>query len=106
VRIVEYLSPDGRSPFSGWFADLDPQAAAKVAATLARIELGNLASLKSVGDGVLESRIDWGPGYRLYLGREGSELVILLAGGTKRRQQEDIKTAQARWRDYKSRRKD
>nr|WP_292373008.1 type II toxin-antitoxin system RelE/ParE family toxin [Mesorhizobium sp.] len=64
-----------------------------------------MASLKSVGAGVLEHRIDWGPGYRLYLGRDGEELVILLAGGTKRRQQVDITTAQGRWQEYRQRKK-
>jgi putative addiction module killer protein len=104
VRIVEYLTVEGRSPFADWFADLNPQAAAKVTSTLLRIELGNLASLKSIGGGILESRIDWGPGYRIYLAREGGDLVILLTGGTKRRQQQDIETARANWKDYKLRR--
>lgn len=70
------------------------------------MRLGNLASVKSVGDGVSESRIDWGPGYRIYFGREGDELVVLLAGGTKRRQDKDISAAKARWQDYRNRRKE
>jgi putative addiction module killer protein len=105
MRLLEYLSPDGQSPFAAWFRALDPQAAAKVTVTLGRIERGNLASIKSVGGGVMEARLDWGPGYRLYVGRDGDELVILLAGGTKHRQQNDIAVAQARWREYKSRKK-
>ncbi|MET3595875.1 MULTISPECIES: type II toxin-antitoxin system RelE/ParE family toxin [Mesorhizobium] len=105
MKILEFLEIDGHSPFRTWFRSLDSRAAAKVTVALARIEQGNIASLKSVGAGVLEHRIDWGPGYRLYLGRDGEELVILLAGGTKRRQQVDITTAQGRWQEYRQRKK-
>lgn len=105
MRVAEFLTADGRSPFAAWFATLDSLAAAKVTVALARLERGNLGALKSVGDGVLEYRIDWGPGYRLYLGRDGDELVILLAGGTKRRQQDDIAAAHERWREYKRRKR-
>ena len=88
--------PAGADPFAEWFVDLDARVAAKVTVALARIEMGNLSSAKAVGSGVLEYRIDWGPGYRGYFGRDGAMLVILLAGGTKSRQQEDIDEAQAR----------
>jgi putative addiction module killer protein len=71
---------------------------------VARLEQGNLSNVKTVGEGVLEYRIDWGPGYRLYFGRDGNVLVILLSGGTKKRQQRDIETAKALWADYKRRR--
>ncbi|WP_309500829.1 MULTISPECIES: type II toxin-antitoxin system RelE/ParE family toxin [unclassified Neorhizobium] len=70
---------------------------------LARIGQGNLSNVKSVGAGVLEYRIDYGPGYRIYLGRDGEQLVILLVGGTKKRQQNDIETALGYWQNYKSR---
>ena len=70
--------------------DLNAAAAAKVAVALARLEQGNLSNAKGVGEGVLEYRIDWGPGYRVYFGRDGDVLVILLTGGTKQRQQRDI----------------
>ena len=80
-------------------------AGAKVTIALARIRQGNLSNVKGVGAGVFEYRIDFGPGYRVYFGRDGDSLVILFAGGTKRRQQHDIATAQARWADYKKRRK-
>ncbi|WP_236735588.1 type II toxin-antitoxin system RelE/ParE family toxin [Agrobacterium tumefaciens] len=63
----------------------------------------SLSNVKSVGSGVLEYRIDYGPGYRVYFGRDGDELVILLIGGTKARQQNDIEAAKAFWQDYKSR---
>jgi putative addiction module killer protein len=67
--------------------------------------LGNFSSVKGVGSGVLEYRIDFGPGYRIYFGKDGESLVILLAGGTKKRQQEDIEIAIARWQDYKARKR-
>jgi putative addiction module killer protein len=105
VRILEYLDATGASPFGDWFGSLDGLAAAKVTVALARIEQGNLSRVKGVGAGVLEYRIDFGPGYRLYFGRDGESLVILLAGGTKRRQGHDIAAAQVRWADYKKRRK-
>ena len=69
------------------------------------MEAGNFGDAKPVGRGVVERRIDVGPGYRLYFGRDGDELVILLAGGTKQRQQRDIEAAQKHWADYKDRRK-
>jgi putative addiction module killer protein len=74
-----------------------------VAAALARIQHGNLSNAKGVGAGVYEYRIDFGPGYRIYFGKDGDRVVILVGGGTKKRQQEDIKNALARWRDYKLR---
>ena len=104
MQILEFLDAAGSSPFAGWFDGLDPQAAAKVTVALARIEQGNLSNVKTVGAGVLEYRIDFGPGYRLYFGRQGEILVILLGGGTKSRQQRDIATAQDRWNEYKKRR--
>ncbi|WP_244506498.1 type II toxin-antitoxin system RelE/ParE family toxin [Pararhizobium polonicum] len=70
---------------------------------LARVSAGNLSNVKGGGHGLLEYRIEYGPGYRIYFGRDGEELVILLAGGTKKRQQNDIETAHERWRDYKRR---
>lgn len=101
VQILEYLDAAGDSPYRDWFESLNPQAAAKVMVALTRIGLGNLSNVKGVGAGVQESRIDFGPGYRVYFGRDGDQLVILLAGGTKSRQQKDITTAQKRWADYK-----
>jgi putative addiction module killer protein len=99
-----YLASDGKSPFELWFSALDTAAAAKVSVALARLEQGNLSNAKGVGEGVLEYRIDWGPGYRVYFGRDGELLVILLTGGTKRRQQRDIDAAKTMWTDYRRRR--
>lgn len=72
---------------------------------LAWLEGGNLSNTKTVGSGVLEYRIDYGPGYRVYFGRDGETLAILLAGGAKQRQQRDIADAQARWLGYKRRKR-
>ena len=99
-----YLTGEGKSPFEEWFSGLDAQAAAKVTRALVRLEQGNLSNAKGVGAGVLEYRIDWGPGYRVYFGRDGDVLVILLTGGTKKRQQRDIEAAHELWANYKKRR--
>jgi putative addiction module killer protein len=104
LELRYYLAGDGKSPFEQWYSGLDTAAGAKVAVALARLEQGNLSNVKPVGESVLEYRIDWGPGYRVYFGRDGAVLVILLTGGTKKRQQRDIDTAKTMWDDYKRRR--
>ena len=104
-KLREYQDTDGHSPFADWFSDLDVTAAAKVTVAIARIGQGNHSNVKGVGEGVLEYRIDFGPGYRIYFGLDGDILVILLAGGTKKRQQRDIDAAKARWADYKQRKR-
>lgn len=103
LEIVLYQGADGEKPFEEWFYGLDRQAAQKVTAALQRMAQGNLGDSKSVGAGVVERRIDWGPGYRVYFGQEGEKLIILLGGGTKKRQQHDIEDARARWAEYKRR---
>ena len=103
VRVQEYLDSRGHSPYAAWFNSLDALAAAKVAAVLYRIELGNFSNVKGVGAGVFERTIDFGPGYRIYFGKAGQELVILLGGSSKRRQSAAIATAQERWQDYRRR---
>ena len=95
------VSGDGRSPFAAWFDQLDTVAAAKVTVALVRLGQGNLSRAKPVGEGVLEYRIDWGPGYRVYFGRDGATLVVLLTGGSKQRQQRDIDRAKALWAEYR-----
>ena len=105
LNVLEYQDTEGHSPFAAWFGVLDATAAAKVTVALVRIGQGNLSNVKGVGEGVLEYKLDFGPGYRLYFGRDGDALVILLAGGTKKRQQRDIEAAQARWADYKRRKR-
>ena len=105
VTVKEYIDDKGNSPFARWFDNLDPQAAAKVATALLRMEQGNFSNVKSVGAGAYEYKIDYGPGYRVYFGRDGEKLVILLGGGTKKRQQKDIERVKALWQDYKKRKK-
>lgn len=106
VEVTEYIDAQGRRPFGLWFDRLDSRAAIKVTTALDRMGRGNLSHAKGVGAGVLEYRIDSGPGYRIYFGREGETLVVLLGGGTKRRQQGDIETAKRLWQDYRRRRKE
>lgn len=100
--VREYLTSGGRNPFREWFGRLNPEAANKVTTALYRIGLGNLSNAKSVGSGVQECRIHFGPGYRVYFAKDGEQIVILLGGGTKQRQQDDIRLAIERWQDYKS----
>jgi putative addiction module killer protein len=84
-EIRYYVASDGRQPFARWFAELEPVSRAKVTRAIARLEQGNFSNVKSVGAGVLECRIDFGPGFRVYFGRDGEALVMLLTGGTKKR---------------------
>ena len=102
--VREYVDSGGKSPFSKWLRDLNVHSAAKVTTALERIADGNFSNVKSVGGGVLEYRIDFGPGYRIYFGRDGERLVILVGGGTKKRQGTDITAAKAHWADYNRRR--
>ena len=106
IAIREYLDDGGSSPFGRWFDGLDSAAASKVRTALARMETGNLSSVRGLGGGVLEYRIHFGPGYRVYFGRDGDALIVLLGGGTKRRQQDDIEDARYFWREYKRRRQE
>jgi putative addiction module killer protein len=103
IEVREYLDTGGRSPFAAWSDRLNREAAVKVATALARIQQGNLSNAKGIGAGVYEYRIDFGPGYRIYFGKDGERIVIVVGGGTKKRQREDIKTALDRWQDYKQR---
>ena len=103
IEVREYLDPSGHSQFAAWSDRLSRQAAAKVASALARMQQCNFSNAKGVGPGVYEYRIDFGPGYRIYFGKDGERLVILLGGGTKKKQHEDIATALSRWQDYKLR---
>lgn len=105
IRLLEYLDSRGRSPFAGWVEGLNASAAAKVTAALYQLSAGNWSSVKGVGGGVFERKIDFGPGYRVYFGKDGDTLVILLGGSSKQRQQQAIEAAQERWADYR-RRKD
>lgn len=102
LAVVEYVRADGSNPYRTWFDGLPAEAAAKVATATVRLEMGNTSRVKWVGT-IAEYRIDWGPGYRIYLGRDGDALIVLLGGGTKKRQQNDIERAKALWTEYKTR---
>ena len=103
IETQEYLDAQGRSPFGQWFDDLDAQAAAKVRTVIARMETGHKSQIRAVGAGVMEYRIHYGPGCKVYFGQEGDILVILLGGGVKDTQQKDIEAARELWRDYRHR---
>jgi putative addiction module killer protein len=106
VEVLEYVDTRGRSPYRDWVVKLDASAAARISSAVLRMELGNFSIAKSVGAGVHELRLDFGPGYRVYFGKDGERLVILLGGGTKKRQQLDIATAHALWDEYKQRKRE
>lgn len=103
-ELREYLD-NGKSPFGRWLDKLAPVTAARIDKYLRRMGQGNLGDSKSVGSGIQELRIDYGPGYRIYYGRDGDRLIILLAGGSKRSQSRDIAEAKRRWNQYKVERK-
>lgn len=105
VEIKEYLEANGRSPYAKWFDGLNAPAAAKIATALVRMEQGNLSNVAAVGAGVFEYRLDFGPGYRIYFGKDGDAFIILLGGGTKKRQQKDIEAAKRLWNQYKQRKR-
>ena len=104
MRVEEYVRADGSVPYRDWFDDLDAHAAAKVAVAVLRLSAGNTSTVKWF-EGIGECRIDWGPGYRVYLAKEGDQLVILFGGGTKKKQQRDIDEAKALHAEYKARKK-
>jgi len=105
VTIKEYIDKDGNNPFAKWFDDLNVAAAGKIAIILVRLENGNFSNVDSVGAGVHEYKLHFGPGYRVYFGKDGKELVILLGGGTKKRQSNDIEKAKELWKEYKKEKK-
>jgi putative addiction module killer protein len=102
-EIVAFRAKDGQVPFEEWLDELsDKKAVARVLARLARVRQGNLGDWKSVGEGVSELRVDYGPGYRVYFGLKGQTLVVLLCGGDKRTQDRDIRLAKQYWQEYKA----
>ncbi len=105
IAIREYQDLEGRSPFREWLDSLNADGARKVTVAVYRIGLGNFSNVKAVGGGVFECRIDFGPGYRVYFGKDGESIVVLVGGGTKHRQQADIKRALERWEDFKRQKK-
>jgi putative addiction module killer protein len=105
-EIRRYRCAAGDEPFTAWLLDLpDRQARARILARLERLEVGNFGDAKLLREGVSELRIDWGPGYRVYFGRDGRTVIVLLCGGDKRKQAADIKKAVELWQEYGNRRK-
>lgn len=102
--VVEYIREDDSNPYQRWFDSLPIAAATKVATAKLRIELGNTSAIKWFA-GIGEYRIDWGPGYRIYLAKEGDTLIVLFGGGSKATQQADIRKAQVLLAEYKARKK-
>ncbi len=109
IEIREYLDVNGVSVYGRWFDGLDAKAAAKISVAIDKIGRGLLSNVEPVGGGVSERKVDFGPGYRIYFGSESdgriTKVVILLCGGTKRRQNADIAQAKALWKDYKTRKR-
>ena len=100
IRVVHYITSDGTDHFDSWFRWLDSRVKARIQTRIDRVEIGNFGDYRGLGGGVAELRIDFGPGYRVYYGREGFDLVILLGGGAKDRQIRDIATVRRLWREY------
>ena len=99
--LIIFQSNDGKFPYSEWIEGLkDRKARAIIRARLNRVALGNFGDCKSVGEGVLELRINFGPGYRVYLGQHGQEIVLLLCGGDKSSQSQDIQKAHFYWSEF------
>jgi putative addiction module killer protein len=104
MEIRRYATAGGKDVFGEWLADLaDLRARARIAVRIDRLAGGNFGDSKSIGEGLHELRIDWGPGYRVYDGNIETACVLLLCGGDKRKQTADIKKARAYWKDYKER---
>lgn len=98
--VREYLTADGRNPFREWLNALDVRVKARIQARVLRFEMGNLGDHKSVRGGVWEARLAFGPGYRIYFGKDGESVIVLLVGGEKGSQSQDISRAQGFWRAY------
>jgi len=104
MKIREYIRKYNSNPYEKWYNTLNSQAAAKVAVAIAKMELGNTSNIKWF-DGIGEYRINWGPGYRIYLAQDGKELIILFGGGIKKKQSDDIKKAKGLHEEYKTRKR-
>lgn len=99
-RVREYLTVGGASPYREWIEGLDTAVRARVQARVLRFELGNLGDHKSVGGGVWEARLVFGPGYRIYFGIHRKMVILLLLGGAKGSQASDIREARKHWADF------
>ncbi len=102
--IYEYTDTNGHSPYARWLKKIrDKTARARIMLQIERMRLGLSGDWKPIGDGLSELRIHYGPGYRVYYGKPGKRIVLILGGGNKRSQQADISLAKSRWKDYRTR---
>jgi len=100
LTVREYITFDGKNPFREWLRSLTKAVGARIQLRIQRFELGNLGDHKNVGEGVWEARVMFGPGYRIYFGKDGGSIIVLLVGCDKGSQSKDIRRAQGFWRDY------
>lgn len=105
--IYEYVDDKGVSPYAQWLSNLrDARAKAKIMIQVDKMEIGLLGDVEPIGEGLSELRIHYGPGYRVYFGKEGQRVYLLLCGGDKSSQSKDIKKAKDYWKDHRGRNKD
>ena len=101
-RVLDfYEDRHGRMPFVEWLESLDGKSQARIRHRLTRVEAGNLGDCEPAGEGVLELKLFFGPGYRVYFGEAEKTLIILLCGGDKKSQEKDIRKAKEYWNDYR-----
>ena len=101
IEVREYLAANGKAPFSQWLSSLhDRKTRVRILMRLNRVRLGNFGDCKSIGEGLFELRMTFGPGYRVYFARAGKEIILLLGGGDKNTQSKDIENAKAAWADF------
>jgi putative addiction module killer protein len=100
LTIREFLTAEGRCPFRNWLEKLEVTIRARVQARVLRFETGNLGDCKAVGGGIWEAHLMFGPGYRIYFGRKGPSIILLLLDGDKASQRKDIRDARRFWREY------
>jgi putative addiction module killer protein len=102
-QVIVYADKDGFEPFTAWlYALRDVVGRRRILARLSRLAQGNYGDCEPVGEGVTELRLFFGPGYRVYFGERENDIAVLLCGGSKDTQQQDIRTAKALWKDYLS----
>ena len=106
IVVREYVDLREHNHYARWLVELDTAVRSRMIRAVYRLSEGNFSNVKPEGKGVSAIRLDFGPGYRIYFGQDGAEIIILLAGGTKHRQQNDIELAQQLWDEYKQRKKE
>lgn len=100
-RVIVYAGAHGNEPFTDWLYGLrDIMGRKRILARVARLEQGNYGDCEPVGEGISELRMVFGPGYRVYFGEDANNIVVLLCGGDKGSQSQDIRDAKAYWKEY------